>query len=80
MLYAFILLKQPPILHFVIFAFYYFQVYESVMIWVTHEAETRRHDLPLLMECVRLPLLSQDYLVQNVEENQLMRSNAQCRF
>lgn len=31
------------------------------------------------MEYVRLPLLPQDYLLQHVETNTLMRSNAHCR-
>ena len=66
------------ICYVLLFEFIIFQVYESVMIWVNNEVETRKHDLPLLMEYVRLPLLSQDYLVENVEENILMRSNAQC--
>lgn len=50
------------------------------MHWVNVDPDTRKHDLPQLMEHVRLPLLSQDYLVQNVEENVLMRSNAQCKY
>lgn len=55
------------------------KVYEAVMHWVNVDSESRKHDLPQLMEHVRLPLLSQDYLVQNVEENVLMRSNALCK-
>ena len=50
------------------------------MHWVNVDSESRKHDLPQLMEHVRLPLLSQDYLVQNVEENVLMRSNALCKY
>lgn len=48
------------------------------MTWVNHDTEARKNELPRLMEYVRLPLLSQDFLVQHVEENPLMRSNAQC--
>ena len=55
------------------------KVYECVMTWVNHDQENRAHELPKLMEYVRLPLLSQDYLVQHVEENALIRSNAQCQ-
>ena len=54
------------------------QVYECVMAWVNYGPDVRKQELPLLMEYVRLPLLSQDYLVQHVEENVLMRSNAAC--
>lgn len=48
------------------------------MAWVNYELDVRKDVLHLLMEHVRLPLLSQDYLVQHVEENVLMRSNAAC--
>lgn len=48
------------------------------MAWVNYDPDTRKEKLPFLMENVRLPLLSQDYLVQHVEENILMRSNPAC--
>lgn len=32
------------------------------------------------MEHVRLPLLSQDYLMQRVEEEPLLKLNLQCKF
>jgi len=55
------------------------KVYECVMAWVNYDPDTRKEKLPFLMENVRLPLLSQDYLVQHVEENILMRSNPACQ-
>jgi kelch-like protein 2/3 len=55
------------------------QVYEAVMNWVNADIESRSSELPTLMEYVRLPLLSQDYLLQHVETNTLMRSNAPCK-
>lgn len=58
----------------------YVKVYEAVMNWVNINLEERSTELPQLMEFVRLPLLSQDYLLQHVETNTLMRSNAQCKF
>ena len=48
------------------------------MSWVNARPESRVSELPQLMEYVRLPLLSQDYLLQNVETDSLMRSNPHC--
>lgn len=56
----------------------HWQVYECVMTWVEQDEENRKQELARLLEHVRLPLLSQDYLVQHVEENILIRSNATC--
>ncbi|KAK2726496.1 hypothetical protein QYM36_000814 [Artemia franciscana] len=55
------------------------KVFESVIAWVNHEGETRSQHLPTLMEQVRLPLVSQDFLVQRVEEEPLLRSSSQCK-
>lgn len=55
------------------------KVYEAVMNWVNADIDSRNSELPALMEYVRLPLLSQDYLLQHVETNTLMRSNAHCK-
>lgn len=55
------------------------QVYEAVMNWVNANIDDRNIELSHLMEYVRLPLLPQDYLLQHVETNTLMRSNAHCR-
>ena len=40
------------------------KVYESVLAWVRHDLPRRRCHLPVLMESVRLPLLSREYLFQ----------------
>ncbi|KAJ1522109.1 hypothetical protein ONE63_002420 [Megalurothrips usitatus] len=55
------------------------KVFESVVSWVHHDLEGRQSQLPLLMEHVRLPLLSQDYLMQRVEEEPLLKANLQCK-
>ncbi|XP_034256887.1 ring canal kelch homolog [Thrips palmi] len=55
------------------------KVFECVVGWVHHDLETRQTQLPLLMEHVRLPLLSQDYLMQRVEEEPLLKANLQCK-
>ncbi|EEB14853.1 conserved hypothetical protein [Pediculus humanus corporis] len=55
------------------------KVFECVITWVHHDLETRKDYLPKLMEHVRLPLLSQEYLVQRVEEEPLLKCNLQCK-
>ena len=42
------------------------QVFESVISWINHSTEQRSQNLPMLIEHVRLPLLSQDYLIHKV--------------
>ncbi|KAG1670546.1 Ring canal kelch [Nymphon striatum] len=41
--------------------------------------ECRQECLAVLMEHVRLPLLAQEYLVQRVEEEMLLKSNINCK-
>lgn len=53
-------------------------IYESVLAWVKFDENIRQEYLSQLMEFVRLPLLSQDYLVQRVEQETLLRDNLQC--
>lgn len=40
------------------------QVFEAVIAWVTHDKDVRQEHMAHLMEHVRLPLLSREYLVQ----------------
>ncbi|MCL4126264.1 UNVERIFIED_CONTAM: hypothetical protein GTU68_008791, partial [Idotea baltica] len=55
------------------------KVFECVMAWVGAELSARENFLAELMEHVRLPLLSQEYLVQRVEEEPLVKSNSDCK-
>ncbi|XP_076662107.1 kelch protein isoform X1 [Halictus rubicundus] len=55
------------------------KVFECVISWVHHDLDKRQADLAQLMEYVRLPLLSQEYLVQRVEEEPLLKANLQCK-
>lgn len=47
-------------------SFFHFclQVFEAMITWIKHDKEARLEHMPKLMEHVRLPLLSRDYLVQ----------------
>jgi len=49
------------------------------MQWVRRDLVTRQQFVSELVEHVRLPLLSQEFLVQRVEEEQLIKSNSECK-
>ena len=55
------------------------QVFESVVRWVTSDPEHRQECLAQLMEHVRLPLLSREYLVSRVETESLIKNNVACK-
>lgn len=55
------------------------QVFECVIAWVHHDVDNRQKHLASLMEHVRLPLMSQEYLVQRVEEEPLLKEDLQCK-
>lgn len=55
------------------------KVFECVVSWVNHDLEERQCHLGELMEYVRLPLLPQEYLVQTVEEEPLLKANLKCK-
>ena len=59
--------------------FFIFQVFEAVISWINHDITNRESYLAQLMEHVRLPLMSQEYLVQRVEEEPLIKTNTQCK-
>lgn len=55
------------------------KVFECVIAWVQNDLKARHKHLAALMEHVRLPLMSQDYLVQRVEEEPLLKADLQCK-
>ncbi|ODM97230.1 Ring canal kelch [Orchesella cincta] len=55
------------------------KVFEACVNWVNNEQESRKEYVPMLMEHVRLPLLSQDYLVNRVDEEPLLRYSPKCK-
>jgi len=54
-------------------------VFECVLNWVNYSPDSRKTFVPMLMEHVRLPLLSKDYLVNRVDEEPLLRLSPQCK-
>ncbi|XP_014770021.1 kelch-like protein 2 [Octopus bimaculoides] len=55
------------------------QVFEAVLSWIEHDTENRQLSIAELMEHVRLPLMSQEFLVQRVECEPMIKSNTQCK-
>ena len=49
------------------------------MSWVNHDLQNREDRLESLLEHVRLPLMSQEYIVQRVEEEPLIKGNSRCK-
>ncbi|XP_041075805.1 kelch-like protein 2 isoform X2 [Polyodon spathula] len=55
------------------------KVFEAVIAWVNHDKDVRQEHMSHLMEHVRLPLLSREYLVQRVEEESLVKNSSACK-
>uniref|UniRef100_A0A8B9GWF3 Kelch-like family member 2 n=1 Tax=Astyanax mexicanus TaxID=7994 RepID=A0A8B9GWF3_ASTMX len=55
------------------------KVFEAVIAWVKHDKDVRQEHMAHLMEHVRLPLLSREYLVQRVEEESLVKNSSACK-
>ena len=54
-------------------------VYESVLVWVRHDAEGRSVHLPTLLAQVRLILLPVSFLIGHILEEPLVKENAECK-
>uniref|UniRef100_H3D5C2 Kelch-like family member 40b n=1 Tax=Tetraodon nigroviridis TaxID=99883 RepID=H3D5C2_TETNG len=54
-------------------------VFEALMSWVSRDTETREKELPGLLDCVRLRLVTEDYLKEAVEKHQLIASNPELQ-
>lgn len=55
------------------------KVYECVIGWIQFDAAERKAYLSKLLEKVRLPLLSQEYLMTRVEREPLLREDLLCK-
>ncbi|XP_029343860.1 ring canal kelch homolog [Acyrthosiphon pisum] len=54
-------------------------IFESVIRWVKHDLESRKQILSQLMEHVRLPLTSKDYILKNVVNEPLLINCSKCK-
>ncbi|XP_051538241.1 kelch-like protein 40b [Myxocyprinus asiaticus] len=50
-------------------------VFEALIKWVGYDQEKRLEDLPVLLDCVRLRLVPQEYFAKNVEKHEWLSSN-----
>ncbi|XP_060872833.1 LOW QUALITY PROTEIN: kelch-like protein 3 [Metopolophium dirhodum] len=55
------------------------KVFESVIRWVNHESGSRKCILPQLMEHIRLPLTSKNYIRKKVLEEPLIKNCFKCK-
>ncbi|XP_029342933.1 kelch-like protein 3 [Acyrthosiphon pisum] len=55
------------------------KIFESVIRWVKHDLDSRKPILPQLMEHVRLPLTSKDYILKNVVDEPLLNNCFKCK-
>ncbi|CRK93246.1 CLUMA_CG006789, isoform A, partial [Clunio marinus] len=55
------------------------RIFECVVAWIQFEPSLRQQYLGRLMQYVRLPLLSQDYILQRVEKEPLLQGDIQCK-
>ena len=62
------------------FVIMYDQVFEAVLRWIKHDSPVRVADLPELMVKVRLPLLTPQYLSDNVATEDIIKKSLQCRY
>ncbi|XP_073344232.1 kelch-like protein 40b [Pagrus major] len=54
-------------------------VFESLMSWVSRDAENREKELPDLLDCIRLRLVNEDYLKEKVEKHKLISFNPELQ-
>uniref|UniRef100_A0A182N2A3 Kelch-like protein diablo n=1 Tax=Anopheles dirus TaxID=7168 RepID=A0A182N2A3_9DIPT len=54
-------------------------IFEACMRWVKHEQDTRSEYLPLILASIRLPLLSPQFLADNVATEELIKTSHKCR-
>ncbi|XP_049420774.1 kelch-like protein 40b [Epinephelus fuscoguttatus] len=54
-------------------------VFEALMKWVSQDTQSREKDLPGLLDCVRLRLVSEDYLKEKVEKHKLIAFNPELQ-
>ncbi|XP_029345949.1 ring canal kelch homolog isoform X2 [Acyrthosiphon pisum] len=55
------------------------KIFESVIRWVKHDLDSRKPILPQLMEYVRLPLTSKNYILKNVVDDPLLNNCFKCK-
>ncbi|KAM9751957.1 kelch-like protein 10 [Menidia menidia] len=55
-------------------------VYEAVLRWIAFAPEERREHNSLLLSNVRLTLMSPEYIIDNLAEEEIVKSSQECRL
>lgn len=55
------------------------QVFEAAISWTNYDPNARKEHIASLIEHIRLPLLPQDFLVQRVEDEPLIKNCSKCK-
>ncbi|KFM70569.1 Kelch-like protein 5, partial [Stegodyphus mimosarum] len=54
------------------------KAFESLMAWINYDLPNRKKDLPSLLELIRLPLLSPQFLTDFIETNAFLQEDPAC--
>ena len=54
-------------------------VCDAVLRWINHDIDNRKQYLRILFEILRLPLVQPEYLLENIDKNNLVQENSECR-
>lgn len=55
------------------------EAYKALVDWAYFDLESRKDKMNDLLSCIKLPLISQSFLVDNVVKDPLFRDNSHCR-
>ena len=55
------------------------QCYEALITWLKHDLDKRKEYLTDLLKLIRLPLISVEYLYENIRNETLIRENLSAR-
>ncbi|XP_071331804.1 kelch-like protein 10 [Trachinotus anak] len=53
-------------------------VFEAILHWITYAPEQRGEYIPLLLSKVRLALMSPEYMMENVNVNEVVKASEEC--
>ncbi|GAA6220044.1 kelch-like protein 10 [Lates japonicus] len=54
-------------------------VFEAILRWISYAPEERREYISLLLPKVRMALMSPEYVMENINDNELVKASDECR-
>ncbi|XP_043911379.1 kelch-like protein 10 [Protopterus annectens] len=54
-------------------------VFEAIMKWISHDAQSRQKFLPLLLPKVRMAQLKTEYFLNNIRNNEYVKDSDECK-